>query len=516
MEITDEIREQLESYRLGRHYVDVPLSPARTLILIGRTRTGKSTISALLKNSMYVPPFPTLFYGTDAPHEEQVNGLKIIDMPGFFNQNQHKNTVDLSNGTIETMLNGVMKKTDASVTLFAFVFNLDQGINQDDIKTMLLMRDKYPRISKQLMLILTHCEETDDIARTQLINNFFKHKDVVKENLRELFLCGVFFMGCIRPQSAERCDRHGILHQYANVLKMRNIFIEYIYSDLEEIMATGTRHLRSQSRQSKSIDIKELQETIYNTVVQDDEFIFKQASTRNIILMGRARTGKSTVAKTLEYPGYMGDKDLALFSETKNIEFHQLACPISKNGYLYNFNIIDTPGLYDQRTSKGQLLDNEAVTKLVLECMRTDMTNIHAFAFVFNLENGINSEDIDSMVYVKKAYPTVADYMMLILTHCEETSDERRNILVENFFQHDIAVKQNLREFFKLGIFYMGCLRRQLYERPDEAYAADLLENIIKMRARLLNFLIARENVYKIHDDPILRSDKSDSYCSIS
>ncbi|CAF3521283.1 unnamed protein product [Rotaria socialis] len=384
MEITDEIREHLESYRLGRHYVDVPLSPARTLILIGRTRTGKSTISALLKNSMYVPPFPTLFYGTDAPHEEQVNGLKIIDMPGFFNQNQHKNTVDLSNGTIETMLNGVMKKTDASVTLFAFVFNLDQ-----------------------------------------------------------------------------------------------------------------------ESRQSP-IDIKELQETIYNTVVQDDEFIFKQASTRNIILMGRARTGKSTVAKTLEYPGYMGDKDLALFSETKNIEFHQLACPISKNGYLYNFNIIDTPGLYDQRTSKGQLLDNEAVTKLVLECMRTDMTNIHAFAFVFKLENGINSEDIDSMVYVKKAYPTVADYMMLILTHCEETSDERRNILVENFFQHDIAVKQNLREFFKLGIFYMGCLRRQLYERPDEAYAADLLENIIKMRARLLNFLIARENVYKIHDDPLL------------
>jgi GTPase Era involved in 16S rRNA processing len=229
--------------------------------------------------------------------------------------------------------------------------------------------------------------------------------------------------------------------------------------------------------------------------------------------MGRARTGKSTVAKTLEYAGYIADKDLELFSETQQIEFHELAAPILKNGQIYNFNVIDTPGLYDKQTSQGQHLNNDSTTSLILECMRKDMTNIHAFAFVFNLQGGINSEDIESMLYVRTKYPSVSEHMMLILTHCEETSEEKREALVEDFFQHELVVKQKLKEFFRLGIFYMGCLRRQLHDRPDEDYAADLLENIIKMRGRLLNYLIRKETVYKIHDDPILRSD---SRCSIS
>ena len=59
----------------------------------------------------------------------------------------------------------------------------------------------------------------------------------------------------------------------------------------------------------------------------------------------------------------------------------------------------------------------------------------------------------------------------------------------------------------------MGCLRRQLHNHPDEDYANGLLENIMKMRADLLYFLIAKETGYEIHDDPTLRSD---SYCLIS
>ena len=229
--------------------------------------------------------------------------------------------------------------------------------------------------------------------------------------------------------------------------------------------------------------------------------------------MGRARTGKSTVAETLQYAGHIAEPDLELYSATKKVEFHQLAAPITKNGHVYNFNVIDTPGLYDKRTTKGQHLDNESTTKLVLDCMRQDMTNIHVFAFVFSLEGGINNEDIESMMYVRKKYPTIKDHMMLILTHCEETDDDKRIALVTEFFQHEQVVKQNLKDFFSLGVFFMGCLRRQLHSRPDKDYACDLLENIMKMRADLLNFLISKEKAYKIHDDPTLRSD---SYCPLS
>ena len=244
VQIPSEIQELLERYRLSQHYADIPLVPTRTLILIGRTRTGKSTISAVLKNSMYVPPLPRLFYGTDAPRKEQVNGLTIIDTPGFFNQNERDIAVDLSNDAIETMLDHVIKTNNASVTLFAFVFNLEAGINVDDIKTMILIRDRYPGINDQLMLILTHCEETDEIIREKRIQNFFEHEDVVKEKLSDLFKHNIFFMGCIRTQTIERNDPHAILDQYKNVLKMRNKFIEYFYSNLEQLLPIGLSHIR--------------------------------------------------------------------------------------------------------------------------------------------------------------------------------------------------------------------------------------------------------------------------------
>jgi GTP-binding protein EngB required for normal cell division len=245
MQIPDEIRKILETHRRSQYYVDVPSAPPRTLILIGRTRTGKSTISAVLKDSMYVPPPLRLFFGTDRPHEEKVHGLKIIDMPGFFNQNQHDIAVDLSNNAIETMLDHVMRTVGESLTLIAFVFNLENGVNEDDINTMLFIRNKYPGISNHLMLVLTHCEETDAIGRRNLIHKFFIHKKVAQTKLRELFKRGVFFMGCIRPASIERGNSQLILDEYTTVLGLRNNLIEYIYSDLADIIPNGVSHIQS-------------------------------------------------------------------------------------------------------------------------------------------------------------------------------------------------------------------------------------------------------------------------------
>lgn len=38
--------------------------------------------------------------------------------------------------------------------------------------------------------------------------------------------------------------------------------------------------------------------------------------------------------------------------------------------------------------------------------------------------------------------------MMLILIHCKETDDENRRALVNEFFQHEQVIKQNLKDFF--------------------------------------------------------------------
>ena len=262
---------------------------------------------------------------------------------------------------------------------------------------------------------------------------------------------------------------------------------------------------------------EELHRIIKNTIHKIDEFQMKELNTRNIILMGRARTGKSTVARTLQDTSYVPNRTLSLYSETKKIEFHPVATPIPRNGPLFNFNIIDTPGFYDQTEKIGQRLTNEYTTHLIEECMKKDMTNIHCFAFVFNLHNGINNEDIESMLHVQKTYASVKKHMILLLTHSEETTKEVRETLLTNFFKHEVVANNNLKDFFGAGVFYMGCFRSQLRDNPDEKAATVQLKNILEMRRMLLEFLIKKTTFYNIHRDPTEQnSGQPSSICRTS
>ena len=230
MEIPDDILKILQNSSIRANCIDVPSEPARTIILIGRTRTGKSTIAAVLKNSIYAPHQLSIYCGTEEPFVEKVGGLTIIDMPGFFNQNHIGSRVNLDNEVINQMLSKKIRTVNESQTLYAFVFNVANGINTEDISTMLLVKRKYPHISKRLMLVLTHCEEINAHERTQLIDNFFNEESVKRNRLRELFEYGVLYMGCIRPESIEQHNVSAILREYANVVNMRKEFIQRIYS----------------------------------------------------------------------------------------------------------------------------------------------------------------------------------------------------------------------------------------------------------------------------------------------
>lgn len=252
-------------------------------------------------------------------------------------------------------------------------------------------------------------------------------------------------------------------------------------------------------------------EKIRGTVQEEDEYLFTESVTRNVILMGRSRTGKTTMAHVLGNAAFF-PKDLALFSETKSVEFHPVATTVMKNGVVYAINIVDTPGMYDQVDSQGKRISNQYIIDITKTCMTEDMTHIHCFAFVFNLHNGINTDDIRSMVEVKNNYPGVKDHIILLLTHCEESSSEKLQGLVDQFFKHETVVKNGLKEYFGNRVFYMGCLRTQLKDNPNEEAAAQQITNIMEMRNKFLNFIFEKKSYYNIHRDDYARAGPSSSY----
>jgi hypothetical protein len=91
---------------------------------------------------------------------------------------------------------------------------------------------------------------------------------------------------------------------------------------------------------------------------------------------------------------------------------------------------------------------------------------------------------------------------MLIITHCEEKSEEERNHFIDEFFQHPDVIKHGLREFFGLGVYFTGCLRAQLQSNPNNEAASQQARNVFQMRQKLLDFLIARDETFNIHYTP--------------
>jgi hypothetical protein len=70
---------------------------------------------------------------------------------------------------------------------------------------------------------------------------------------------------------------------------------------------------------------------------------------------------------------------------------------------------------------------------------------------------------------------------------------------MEEFFQHPDVIKYCLREFFGLGIYFTGRLRPQLQRAPNMIAAREQATNVLEMRRKLLDFLIARQETFNIH-----------------
>ena len=207
----------------------------RTLLLIGRSRTGKSTISKVLRDVKHVASPWSLYSETRAPNiqrlvvkrptDKKSYMMKIIDTPGFFDVARTRKG-QLHNISTTKSINEFISNHVQGMHLVAFVFSLAGGINEQDIKAMIYVKENFPHLKPYCVLVVTGCEETTEVMRTQLIDEFFKHQEVHKHNLRSFFNTNVLYMGCIRHHSYNDGNEKAVYSQMNNVAEMRENFLD--------------------------------------------------------------------------------------------------------------------------------------------------------------------------------------------------------------------------------------------------------------------------------------------------
>jgi len=297
---------------------------------------------------------------------------------------------------------------------------------------------------------------------------------------------------------------------------------------------------RSFCEEDFEMDLEEKQALIHSYLKKKAEgnaIVLKQAQTRNIIFLGRTRsgkvdvslstvivlrfvslvfsylvkkknhqTGKSTALRVLKEPFKFVDQ-ISLFSITKHPCLYSFTVEY-KNGeevFNFNINIMDTPGLFEKRLD-SQERNNEMIKDTISQCLEFEITKLHALFFVCSFESGIHQQDIDSILEMNRLFKGADKAFCLLVTRSETKMKKKRDAL-----EQEIRSIPELKEFFSnpnVKIFFAGALNCDDFDNGAYDSVQRNLFNILALRTELYRHIFESQQECHVTDLELYREQK--------
>jgi len=185
----------------------------------------------------------------------------------------------------------------------------------------------------------------------------------------------------------------------------------------------------------------------------DQNYNFVETDVRNILMVGRTRTGKTQAIRTLKGVQFTA-KPLEIFSETEKVDFRSFSLSGDK-GLNYTFNIIDTPGLAEVKPDGIEERDDEKILETISECLKNEIVRLNCIIFFCTLNLGVNDTDVVVMEKLLKYFGNKVNIAVCVTRSEIMPVDERE--------RH----KNSLKKHKKMGpilkqtnelIFFMGAI----------------------------------------------------------
>ncbi|CAF4412195.1 unnamed protein product [Rotaria sp. Silwood2] len=240
-QIMNDINEEYDNYlRQDVHYhAQNKERIYRNILLVGLSKSGKSTLGHILEDPRYIPKELTLSSISDTEiqctwnifAEPNLISLNIIEIPGYM-INENSSLSDINRTCIELGI--------TELHLVCFCTSLITGIDGYAIKlfTRFIQHFGEEQIRDNLCFIITQCEMKNEEQRQSLRDEFLY--DTECATLTKNQVDRIYFSGALNPDDYKSAN-DVLFYQFETVNNYRKKLLQLIQSDIKPIHLSSTR-----------------------------------------------------------------------------------------------------------------------------------------------------------------------------------------------------------------------------------------------------------------------------------
>lgn len=246
---------------------------------------------------------------------------------------------------------------------------------------------------------------------------------------------------------------------------------------------------------------------LHNKVRNGNKYSLEETKTRNILMVGRTRSGKSTAVGVLKDPCFE-PKEMSIFSDTVDPKFQSFSLDDTTKAVKYTVNVIDTPGLKEVRKMGEDARSDEVILNTINYCLKNEITKINILLIFISFELGVTQDDLNSFQTYLEKFGHDDIKIGICITRAEDKNQAWQEGIVSQLHQHayfsSILKKENIK------VCFIGCVdtvKNQTTTSIEDLQ--NLYVKVYRLREVLLKMIFDSDKQVLLVDLPIASGIKS-------